>query len=311
MANKASAENWDDLRYFLAVVRSRTLSAAAEVLDTEHTTVARHVRALEERLGARLFVKSNTGYRLTAAGERLQALAQTVERAFMTAKAVASDRDPSITGSVRVGTPDGLGTMFLAQRLRPLLENHAALNVELIATTRIFNLARREADIYISISPSEHARVSSRRLTDYRLFVYGSADYLKRSPEIRTKDEFSRRPFIDYVDEFVFFPELDYFSTVGLRVKPRLKSSTLMAQVFATLAGAGLCVLPAWIAATFPSLVAVLPHDVSFMSTYFLHIHDEHRQAPHVRAVADFIASEMKASSSLFLPAPDGAVRIS
>lgn len=68
MANRKSSQNWDDFRYFLAVVRTGTLSAAAELLDTQHTTVARHIQTLEEQLDARLFLKSNTGYDLTPAG---------------------------------------------------------------------------------------------------------------------------------------------------------------------------------------------------------------------------------------------------
>src|SRR5712671_6541634 len=71
MGNKKPIRNWDDLRYFLAVARTGTLSAAAKQLGTEHTTVARHIQALEDELNSRLFHKSNSGYGLTDAGERL------------------------------------------------------------------------------------------------------------------------------------------------------------------------------------------------------------------------------------------------
>ena len=68
MANRKPSESWDNLRYFLAVARTGTLSAAAEQLGTEHTTVARHVQALEEELDSRLFHRSNSGYGLTEVG---------------------------------------------------------------------------------------------------------------------------------------------------------------------------------------------------------------------------------------------------
>ena len=71
-------DNWDDYRYFLAVARGGTLSAAAQQLDTEHTTVARHIHVLERALNTRLFHKSHVGYALTAAGERLLATAETI-----------------------------------------------------------------------------------------------------------------------------------------------------------------------------------------------------------------------------------------
>jgi hypothetical protein len=78
MGNRKPAESWNDLRYFLAVARTGTLSAAAEQLGTEHTTVARHIHTLEGELNSCLFHKSsshksNSGYGLTDSGERLLA----------------------------------------------------------------------------------------------------------------------------------------------------------------------------------------------------------------------------------------------
>jgi DNA-binding transcriptional LysR family regulator len=307
VANKKTNPNWDDLRYFLAVVRGGTLSAAAETLDAEHTTVARHVHALEESLDARLFLKSNSGYRLTPAGERLQVLAESVETAFLTAKTVASTKNQPIAGNVRVGSPDGLGSVFLAPRLQSITSKHPRLSVELVATTRIFSLSKREADIAIGFSRTELARIVSRKLTDYRLCVYGSVDYVKKSPPIRNKADFVGHPFIGYVEEFVFFPELDYMKAVGEGIEPRLRSTNLMAQVFATLAGEGLCMLPTFIAAHFPKLVPVLPEKVSLTLTFHMHIHEDHRAAAHERAVADHIIAEVERNSDLFLAPPGTA----
>lgn len=306
MNKKKTNPNWDDLRYFLAVVRAGTLSAAADALDTEHTTVARHVRALEECLDARLFLKSNSGYQLTPAGERLQVLAESVETTFLTAKTIASTKNQPVTGNVRVGSPDGLGSVFLAPRLQLISNKHPKLSVDLVATTRIFSLSKREADIAIGFSRTELTRIVSRKLTDYLLCVYGSVEYLKKAQPIRDKTDFSLHPFIGYVEEFVFFPELDYMSAVGDGIEPRLRSTSLMAQVFATLAGEGLCILPTFIAAHFPKLVAVLPEQVSLTRTFYMHIHEDHRAAAHVRAVADHIIAEVERNSELFL-APPGA----
>src|SRR5256885_5230104 len=61
MANRKPSQSWDNLRYFLVVARTGTLSAAAEQLGTEHTTVARHIHVLEDELNSRLFHRSNSG----------------------------------------------------------------------------------------------------------------------------------------------------------------------------------------------------------------------------------------------------------
>src|SRR6202011_2555535 len=106
MGNKRPNQNWDDLRYFLAVARTGTLSGAAKQLGTEHTTVARHIQALEDQLNHRLFHKSSSGYDLSAAGERLLPAAEATESAYVSATAAATSEGQPIVGTVRIGTPD-------------------------------------------------------------------------------------------------------------------------------------------------------------------------------------------------------------
>jgi DNA-binding transcriptional LysR family regulator len=120
MGNRRPNQNWDDLRYFLAVARTGTLSAAAKQLGTEHTTVARHIQALEDELNCRLFHKSHSGYGLTDAGERLLSDAEAIESAYVFANAAASSEGQTIIGAVRIGVPDGFGNEM---PLRPAASN--------------------------------------------------------------------------------------------------------------------------------------------------------------------------------------------
>jgi len=62
--------DWDDVRYLLAVARESSVRAAPERLEVNHSTVLRRVAQLEERLGAQMFEKLPSGYRLTDAGRR-------------------------------------------------------------------------------------------------------------------------------------------------------------------------------------------------------------------------------------------------
>lgn len=291
--------NWDDLRFFLAVARTGTLSAAAARTGTEHTTVGRRIRALEEGLGARLFHRSNLGYALTEAGENLLAAAEGMESAYLSASA-AAEAAHTVTGTVRIGAPDGFGSVFLAARMHRLASRHPGLDVEIMATARIFSLSKREADIVVSLSPPQQARVVARRLTDYRLFVYGAETYLAGHPPIRTAADLERHPFVGYIEDMLFTRELNYLGALGPAVSARLRSTNLLAQVHATLAGAGLCILPAFIAAAHPGLKAVLPEAVSLTRAFHMHIHEDNRQAAPIRAVAAFIASEVEAARDLF-----------
>lgn len=293
-------DNWDDYRYFLAVARGGTLSAAAQQLDTEHTTVARHIHALERALNTRLFHKSHVGYALTAAGERLLATAETIESALLASKAAAAG-EQDIAGIVRVGAPDGFGSMFLAPRIHALTAQHPRLEVEIFAAARLFSLTRREADIAIGLSGTEHLRVASRRLTDYRMFVYGTKSYLKQAERIRSKEDLARHPFVGYVEEHLFSPELSFPSAIGVNYHARVRSTNLLTQVHSTLSGQCLCIIPAYVAAAFPTLTPVLPDQVEVTRTFHMHVHEDHWKAAHVRAVANFIAEQVDASTSLFM----------
>jgi DNA-binding transcriptional LysR family regulator len=301
MANRLSDDSWDRFRYFLAVARTGTLSAAATQLGTEHTTVARHLRVLEKKLKNQLFQKSNQGCELTEAGQRLFSTPEAVESAFLAAKTAAVG-EQQIAGNVRVGAPDGFGTIFLATRLHPLL------NVEIFATSRLFSLSKREADIAIGLSAPEQMRIVSRRLTDYRLFVYGSLAYLDAAPAIFTPEDIRAHPLITYVEETVYAPEVDWLSAIGPEVRARICSTSLVARAHATLGGAGLCILPAFIGSSYPTLVAVLPEKVSLTRSLHMHIHEDHRKAP-LRAVASFIESEVEKIAASFLnPTPPPAM---
>jgi DNA-binding transcriptional LysR family regulator len=302
MVNRRPSQSWDNLRYFLAVARTGTLSAAAEQLGTEHTTVARHIHALEEELDRRLFQRSNSGYGLTEVGERLLARAEAIESAYVSAKADASGEGQTIGGTVRIGTPDGFGSVFLAPRIRMLTDRHPKLEVEFLVTPRQSSLLKREADIAISLSRPEHMRVVSRRLTDYRLYVYGSLAYLEKATPIVTTSDLKNHPFIGYVEELLFAPELSFAGAIGADIGPRIRSTNVLAQLHATLAGSGLCVLPAFIASSYPTLVPMLPEKVSVTLSYHMHIHEDHRRAVHVREVAAFIAAEVERDRSLFFP---------
>jgi DNA-binding transcriptional LysR family regulator len=308
MANRKPGQNWDHLRYFLAVARTGTLSAAAERLGTEHATVARHIQAFEDELNSRLFHKSNNGYELTEAGERLVAGAEAIESAYVFAKAAASSEGQPISGKVRIGAPDGFGSVFLAPRVRALTDRHPKLEIEILVTATLFSLLKREADIAIGLSSPEQMRLVSRRLTDFRMYVYASRAYLKEAAPIVAIEDLKKHPFIGFVEELWFASELHYSAAViinysdaiGADVERRIRSTSILAQLHATLSGSGLCMLPAFVASSYPELVPLLPEQVSVTRSLHMHIHEDHRRAAPVREVAGFIAAEVARNHSLF-----------
>src|SRR3954454_1231589 len=204
-----SAFDWDDLRFFLAVARSGRLTVAARRLEADHTTVSRRLLALETALKAKLFERKPQGYSLTEQGERLLAKAESMESQALAISAEVGGSDLALSGTVRVRAPDGFGTYFLAPELGALAERHPGLTLQLVALPRTFSLSKREADIAVTLEQPTEGRLVSRKLTDYRLRLYASRDYLDRHGPVTELADLSGKTLVTYVADLLYSPVLD------------------------------------------------------------------------------------------------------
>ncbi|MCW0181387.1 MAG: LysR family transcriptional regulator [Zavarzinia sp.] len=294
--------DWDDLRYLLAVARAGRVSLAAKRLGVDHSTVIRRIGVLEEALGARLVDRGPTGYDLTDRGVTLVAAAEQMETMALGALDQITGVDAQISGAVRVGAPDGFGTLFLAGRLGRLVAQHPGLELQLIAMPRVFSLSKREADLAISLSPPRSGRLVATKLTDYKLGLYGTAAYLgQRGTPVRVED-LPDHTFIGYIDDLLFTPELDYLAEIHPGIRASLRSAGLVAQLQAAKSGFGLCVLPHFAAVTEPSLAPVLPGAVDLTRSLYMLTHADLKDLPRVRAVSRFVVEETRMARELFLP---------
>jgi DNA-binding transcriptional LysR family regulator len=292
--------DWDDLKSFLAVARSGRLTAAAARLGVDHSTLSRRLAALEHSLGAKLFDRSPGGYALTEQGRRLLAGAEEMERIAAAARESVGGTATSVEGTVRIGSPEGFGSYFLAPRIARLGERFPALTVQLVAASAVFSLARRDADVVIAVSRPPAGRLTVSKLIDYDLAVYAAPAYLEAYPPIRSAADLAGHRFVSYIAELLHFPELDFLQQVAPGGTAALESSNLVAQLRATLAGGGLCVLPAFLARGEPGLVRVLPDEVCLTRSLWLIVHRDLAELARVRAVVRFIRDEVAGARSAF-----------
>ena len=96
--------DWNDLRHFLAVARAGSTLAGAEALKVNQTTVARRIAALERSLGAKLFDRAQSGYRLTELGHELLPAAERLEIEAATVTRLVEQRSRRLAGTIRVTT---------------------------------------------------------------------------------------------------------------------------------------------------------------------------------------------------------------
>ncbi|WP_246710257.1 LysR family transcriptional regulator [Martelella soudanensis] len=293
--------DWNDLRYFLSVARTGRLTEAARRMGTDHATVSRHVTNLEGRLGAELFRRSPRGYSLTDAGEKLLVRAETMESSAASIENDIAGEKFALGGMVRIGAPEGFGSVFLAPRLGNLTLLHPQLDLQIVAMPRVFNLTKREADIAIGLERPEKGRLYSRKLTDYTLHLYAGRRYLEQNGPIQRRQDIASHPLIGYIPELIFSPQLDYLGQIDDRVVPRLSSTSLFAQLHAVKAGAGLCILPDFMAAEDPNIVPVLTHEIELLRTFWIIAHLDARESSRIQTVINFVAEEVSACRSTFL----------
>lgn len=291
--------NWDDVRVFLAVVRTGQLLGAARTLGINHATAARRIDALEAALSTRLLVRRTNGTSLSAEGEKFLPFAERMESEMLGAQEAVAARDLALSGTVRIGAPDGFGVGYLAPRLGALAEKHPGLRLELVPVPRTFSLSRREADIAVTLELPREGRLKARKLVDYSLGLYASEAYLAARPAPAAPEELRQHRLVGYVEDLIFSPALDYTAEVLKGWTSDLSVSSALGQFEAVRAGAGVGILHTFMARRDPGLRQVLP-EIVLGRSYWLVIHEDLKQLRRVAAVAEWLAETATADRTLF-----------
>tara|TARA_R110000772_G_scaffold69942_4_gene154194 strand:+ start:2047 stop:2880 length:834 start_codon:yes stop_codon:yes gene_type:complete len=266
----------------------------AKALKVDHTTVSRRVLALEEKLDAKLFEATPRGFVLTQAGERLLPQAEAMESASAAIQDTVGGENQTLTGTVRLGVPEGFGSQFLAMELATFRQLHPKIELEFVANDRFVSLSKREADLSITLARPKSGRLISRKLTNYRLRLYASRDYLATHSPILSMNDLKDHDFISYIDELVPDPQLLYLTDIIANPNVTLKSSSIVLQFQATLAGAGLSILHCFVADDYPDLVCLLPEEVEINRTYWLNTPEDIHDLARIKAVSQFLSDVVR-----------------
>lgn len=277
--------DWDDLRIFLAVARTESLSAAGRRMGMDASTVGRRIVRLEQAVGAALFAKTPQGYALTAEGGRLVAPAEAAEKAAQAA-AEATRREAGISGQLRIGAPDGCANYLLPQIARGMCAAHPGLEIQIVSLPRVVNLSKREADMAITVSPPETGRLTVQRLTDYHLHLAAHEDYLRDHPPITGIADLRSHRMIGYIPEMIFDRELDYLSETGA-ASAAISSNSVSVQMQVIRAGAGLGIVHDFALPFAPGVVRVLPQQIALTRSFWLLRHSDDRASRRLTLLAD------------------------
>lgn len=170
---------WNDVRIFLAVARGRSFGEAARRLDVSHPTVGRRIKALEEEAQQPLFRRTKDGLVLTNAGDTVLTLAETMEDSAMSIERRLTGNDQRLEGILRISSADWFAGYVLAPVLAELARRHPAVVPEVIASYRLLDLSRRDADVAFRIVPFSEPDIVQRRLMRISYGVYASAETVR------------------------------------------------------------------------------------------------------------------------------------
>jgi len=285
---------WDDLKVFLAVARQESLSHAGKSLKLDPATVGRRILRLEEALDARLFVKSPQGYALSEAGRGLLDRAEEVEQAVIGALEKTRGASNVLSGSIRIGAPDGSANYLLPQVCAEICDENPGLEVQIVALPRVFNLSKREADMAITVSPPKTGRLTVQKLSEYRLSLAATQDYLARHDPIRARSDLKNHRLIGYIPDMIFDKELDYIEEVGEAAHAVLTSNSFSVQLNWARLGAGICIVHDFAMPVYPELKRILVNDVSLTRAFYLIRHADDRRVDRLNRFAENLSMKIR-----------------
>ena len=268
-------KNWTDIRFFLTLYRCKTILAAANELGVNHSTVSRRISSLEYLLKTKLFERTEKGCRPTLAAQELLPQAEKIESLTLGLEEIVSKRNNVISGVIRIGAPDGVGSYFLTQRLPTFLDMHPQIEIELVAIPMQLSTSNREVDISITINRPTSGKILVRKLSNYRQGLFSTWAYMETHTKINKKEDLFEHDIISYIDDLLFEKSLKYLDDFLPGLTARYKSSTIVGQRNSVLAGNGICVLPYFIANTDDRLIPVLP-ELFIEREYWLQLHAEY-----------------------------------
>lgn len=278
--------DWEGLRHLAALARGGTLTAAAKALRVEHATVGRRIAALESELGLKLVDRRGKKVLLTPEGERVARVAQRMEDEAHEAERLALASRQEVSGTVILSLPPAFAAARLMAPLVQLQKRHPGLTLQVVGEAREASLGRREADIAVRLSRPQDGDLAAAKLGEMAFHFYASPDYLA-----------NHRPedwcFIANGDSSLETPQNRRLEAFAAGRPMRLLANTTELRLAAAKAGAGIALLPDFLAGSSPDLQRIDVAGEVLKREVWLVMHADLRTAPIVRIVADCLKAAM------------------
>jgi len=267
--------NWDDLRFFTAVVQHQNLSRASKELGVSPQTVSRKITAFETKLGTALFIRHPRGYKPTLDAMSLIDEVKNAEKILTTLQNNFINKSKNFGGVVRIATPELIATEILLPSFKQFLDRYPEVDIELFTGLTSIGIAKGEADIALRL-----VRPKQGALTIKKVGIMLSGLY-SMSSDINDLNESNLIGWDSNID----LPSSRWLKKITGR-GPNLKFNNLATQKVAIQSGLGIGILPCFIAEGLNQI----KQPYLLEESLWLVTHASNISTPRIRLVYDEIA---------------------
>jgi DNA-binding transcriptional LysR family regulator len=283
--------DWDDLRFVLAVARSRSIADAARTLGVAHSTVYRRIVAFENAHDVKLFERLPTGYEPLEVAVDLARIAESVEKTVAEAERRLLGHDRSLAGDVTLTAPEAFGPK-LGSFLPELIATFPEITLSLKLTGELAKLELGEADIALRVAASPPPDLVGRRLAHVAFAIFA-----KQGETRDTSDPSLRWVVLD--EQYAQSPQGRWEKANVPTERIAVRASGRMLFLQAVLSGVGVGLLPCGLADQEPSLMRLGAPLAELSAPLWILTHRDLKDVPRVRAVSDFLTNRIVAERDL------------
>ena len=286
--------DWDQVRVFLAAERAGSLRGASDQLGVNHATVSRAIQGLEVTLGARLFDRSSGGLVLTQPGEMLLSHAEAMERQTISLRRQMAGLDDDPSGVVRVSVPPSFVNALIQIIMPGFSEAYPEIDIQLIATNRLSNLGRLEADVSIRSAFEVDDDVVGRRVLRYVVGAFATPDYLAKHPDLEIGDG-TGATWVGWGEARDWVKDSPFPKATA-----RHRFPEVFMQIEGAVQGLGMVYIPAFLGDADPRLVRIPGVPVKPNRSIWILLHSDLRKTARVRAFVDYVAAAIRERREMF-----------
>ncbi|MEP0519971.1 MAG: LysR family transcriptional regulator [Hyphomicrobiales bacterium] len=289
--------DWDKLRIFHAVAQAGSFTHAGETLHLSQSAASRQISSLEQDLGVSLFHRHARGLVLTEQGELLFRTAHDVLMKLESVQTRLKDSKEKPNGPLVVTTTVGLGSTWLASRVRRFVELYPDVELQLRLEDSDLNLNMREADVAIRLHRPTEPDLIQRKLFTVHFHIYAAPKYVKENGAPQSLEDLDSHQLIIFGEPVPeFLRDINWLATTGRKNseprKPALRLNNVVAITKAVESGAGIAMIPDYLLDDNHGLIELLPDvELPSLETYFAYPM-ELRSSAKVQVFRDFLLDQ-------------------